>query len=160
MSDTAHEHFMRLAIAKARENLRKNLSGGPFGACIVKNGRLVASAANGVLKNDPTAHAEIKAIRRAAKKLKTFDLTGCVVYSTTEPCPMCFSAVHWAKIKTIIYGTNISDAASMGFNELKITNVRLNRLGKAKIRLVSGVLREECLKLFVDWDKLPQKQLY
>jgi len=150
---------MDLAIAKAKENL-KSLAGGPFGACIVKNGKVIAVAANKVLKCDPTAHAEMNAIRLAAKRLKTFDLTGCVVYSTTEPCPMCFSAVHWAKIKTIIYGTTISDAAAIGFNELKITNIRLNRLGKAKIRLVPGVMRPECLKLFADWDKLPQKQLY
>ena len=159
MSDIVHRPFMDLAIAKAKENL-KSLAGGPFGACIVKNGKVIAVAANKVLKCDPTAHAEMNAIRLAAKRLKTFDLTGCVVYSTTEPCPMCFSAVHWAKIKTIIYGTTISDAAAIGFNELKITNIRLNRLGKAKIRLVPGVMRPECLKLFADWDKLPQKQLY
>ncbi|MDD8016577.1 MAG: nucleoside deaminase, partial [Acidobacteriota bacterium] len=88
---------MRLALREARKNLR-TLAGGPFGACIVKDGRVVATARNTVLKNDSTAHAEVNAIRKACRKLDTFDLSGCEIYSTAEPCPMCFSAIHWARI--------------------------------------------------------------
>jgi len=91
------QEYMLLAIAKARKNF-KSLAGGPFGACIVRHGKLLSVARNTVLKEDATCHAEINAIRQASKKLKSFDLSGCVVYSTTEPCPMCFSAIHWARM--------------------------------------------------------------
>ncbi|MDD5611325.1 MAG: nucleoside deaminase, partial [Candidatus Omnitrophica bacterium] len=120
--------FMLLAVKEARKNF-KSMAGGPFGACIVKKGRLVAISRNAVLRNDATAHAEINAIRKACKKLRTYDLSGCVIYSTTEPCPMCFSAIHWARIKKIIYGTKTSDAKKAGFNELDIPDTKLAALG-------------------------------
>ena len=96
-----HEKYMWIAVCEARKNLCK-VCGGPFGACIVKGGKVIAGARNTVLKNDASCHAEINAIRLASKKLKTHDLSGCRIYSTTEPCPMCFSAIHWARIGSII----------------------------------------------------------
>lgn len=150
---------MKLAVREARKNIR-TMSGGPFGACIVKNGRVIAVARNTVLKNDATCHAEINAIRAASKKLKTYDLSGCVIYSTTEPCPMCFAAIHWARIKRIIYGTKISDAKKIGFNELSISNVRLASLGKSGIKLSSGVLLNECRELLREWSGLANRVLY
>ena len=159
MKKEEHEAYMRLAINEARKNL-KTLKGGPFGACIVKDGEVIAVAANSVLSSDATAHAEVNAIRKASKKLRTFDLSGAVCYATTEPCPMCFSALHWAKIKTIYYGTNIQDAANTGFNELGISNKRMASLSGIKVKLVAGVLRRECQRLFEEWDNLKNKTVY
>lgn len=159
MAVRLEERFMRLSIAKARENL-KTLRGGPFGACIVKNGKVLAVAHNTVLSEDATCHAEMNAIRLASKKTGSFALSGCVIYSTTEPCPLCFCAIHWARISTVIYGTSIRDADRIGFNEMKIGNRRLKNLGKSHIRLVRGYLLPECRKLFSDWYALPGKKLY
>ncbi|MFH1857036.1 MAG: nucleoside deaminase [Candidatus Omnitrophota bacterium] len=154
------EKFMRLAIKKARENIKHPDDGGPFGACIIKDGKVLASAKNTVLKKDATCHAEINAIRAAARKTGSFDLSGSVIYSTTEPCPMCFCAIHWARIGLIVFGTNINDAAKTGFNEMKISNIRLKTLGKSKIKISPGFLLKECRELFDDWCKLPNKKLY
>jgi guanine deaminase len=151
--------FMEIAIGEARKNLGIS-AGGPFGAAIVLDNRIVAAARNTVLRNDATAHAEINAIRQACRKLGTHDLSGSVMYSTTEPCPMCFSAVHWARIGTIIHGTTISDAKAVGFNELEISNERLKALGRSGIRIVGNFLRDECLALFRQWEALPGKRLY
>jgi len=150
---------MRLAIKEAEINLKK-MSGGPFAACIVKGNRILAVARNTVLKNDATSHAEINAIRKASKKLKNFDLSGCIIYSTTEPCPMCFSAIHWARISTIVYGSNISDADKIGFNELKISDFKLKGLGKCKIKIIKGLMLKECRKLMSDWNSLENKLVY
>src|SRR5690349_199264 len=118
---------MRKAIQEAFKNVRQP-SGGPFGACLVRGSRVLAVARNTVLRDqDPTCHAEINAIRLGARRLKTFDLSGCVIYSTTEPCPMCFSALHWARIDAVIYGTGIPDVHRLGFNELTIPNPTLKR---------------------------------
>jgi len=143
---------MAAAIRAASANF-KSFAGGPFGACIVKNGRIIACAGNTVLNGDATCHAEINAIRMASQKLKSYDLSGCVIYSTTEPCPMCFGAVHWARIGKIFYGTTIADAAAAGFNELKISCARLNGLGRAGIALYPGLMRKECEQLFGRWQK-------
>jgi tRNA(Arg) A34 adenosine deaminase TadA len=159
MVKNAHKKFMRLAINEARRNLSK-MAGGPFGACIVKGNKIISVARNTVLKNDASCHAEINAIRLASKKLKTHDLSGCRIYSTTEPCPMCFSAIHWARIDKIIYGNNINNAKKIGFNELCISNVSMKKLGKAKIKIVRGILRKECNKLHREWASLSNKQLY
>ena len=151
--------FMLLAVKEAAKNLKK-MGGGPFGACIVKGNRVIAVARNSVLKNDATSHAEVNAIRLASRKLKTFDLSGCVIYSTTEPCPMCFSAIHWARIDKIIYGTSTKDAKKIGFNELEITDSRLKSLGKSRVKLVPGYMRKECLELLNKFNGLPNKKLY
>ncbi len=151
--------FMRLAIREARRNF-KTLDGGPFGACIVKDGLVVAVARNSVLRNDATCHAEVNAVRKASRRLGTFDLSGCVIYSTTEPCPMCFSAIHWARIGTIVFGTDIADAARAGFNELRIANRELKKLGRSRVRIVEGFLRDETLALFEEWIELPGHRNY
>ncbi|MCU0244098.1 MAG: nucleoside deaminase [Acidobacteria bacterium] len=151
--------FMRRAIREARRNLIRP-DGGPFGACVVKDGRVVAAARNTVLTGDPTAHAEVNAIRRAAKKLGTFDLSGCEIYSTTEPCPMCFGAIHWARVGQVFYGTAIRDAARAGFHELAISNARMKELGRSRVVLVPGFLRDECLALFEAWAELPGRRSY
>jgi len=153
------QKYMHLAIQEARKNFQ-TLDGGPFGACIVRGNKVAAVARNTVLKNDATCHAEINAIRIASKKMKTFDLSDCVIYSTTEPCPMCFSAIHWARIKKIVYGTTTADAAKIGFNELRITDKELKRLGKSRVKIYRSKLVSECKKLFSDWQKFPRKQLY
>lgn len=159
MKEKIEKKYMLLAIKKARENLKK-MNGGPFGACIVRKGRILAVANNTVLKQDATCHAEINAIRLASKKINNFDLSGSVIYSTTEPCPMCFCAIHWARIDLVIYGTGIKDATKIGFNEMKIGNARLKKLGKCKVRIVPRFLLNECRRLFKDWQALPGKKLY
>ncbi|MBI4982828.1 MAG: nucleoside deaminase [Candidatus Omnitrophica bacterium] len=150
---------MELAISEAKKNL-KSMHGGPFGACIVKDDKVIALAHNTVLKNDATCHAEINAIRIASKKIKSFDLTGCIIYSTTEPCPMCFSAIHWARIDTIVFGTTIQDAQRIGFNELKISSAMLKLLGKSKVKLAKSKLLKECRQLFSGWNVLPERKIY
>lgn len=133
----------------------------PFGAVIVKNGRVIACAHNAVWKNrDITAHAEMLAIRRACKKMKTIDLSGCVLYSTCEPCPMCFSAIHWAKIAKIVYGIKIRDAHQAGFNELSLSCAKLKQLGKSPVRLMSGFLRNENLEIFRQWLNKKNRRTY
>src|SRR5512137_732278 len=145
---------MRRALAEARRNLRR-ADGGPFGACILRGGRVIAAARNTVLARcDPTCHAEVNAIRLAARRLGTHDLAGCTICSTTEPCPMCFSAIHWAGIDRIVYGSRIADAARLGFRELKVSNRTLRRLGGGTVQLVGGLLREECLDLLRAWEGL------
>lgn len=146
------EEFMEKAIRKTRQGMKKGNS--PFGACVVKNGEVVALAHNTVLeKHDPTNHAEINAIRLACRKLGTHDLAGCAIYSTTEPCPMCFSAIHWAGIGAIVYGTNISDVKKLGFSELTISNEEMKKKGRAKIKIKKDFMRKECLELLKDWKK-------
>ena len=151
--------FMAQAIREARKNLSRP-DGGPFGACIVKDGRVVAVARNTVLRDDATCHAEVNAIRKASKKLGTHDLSGCEIYSTTEPCPMCFGAIHWARIGAIYHGTDIRDATRAGFHELRVSNARMKALGRSRVRLVPGFMRVECLDLFAAWAALPSKTLY
>jgi len=112
--------FMKTAFDEAREGMRSG-KGGPFGAVIVKNGTILSSACNQVLaSNDPTAHAEITAIRNACQKLHTYDLSGCILYATGEPCPMCLSAIIWAKIQTVYYASSASEAEKIGFRDSMI----------------------------------------
>ena len=114
--------FMNQAITMAEYTSNRNM-GGPFGACVVKDGKVVAVASNSVLiDNDPTAHAEVNAIREACRRLKTYDLSGCELYATGYPCPMCLSAIMWANIKTVYYGTDLNDAEAIGFRDDFIYN--------------------------------------
>ena len=160
MSRQEKEKYMRLAINEARKNL-KSLNGGPFGACVVKSDKVIAVAGNTVLScNDPTCHAEVNAIRKASRKLKDYYLSGCQIYSTTEPCPMCFSAIHWAKLDAVYFGTSIDDVKKLGFDELKISCRQMKSRGKSRVKIISGFLAEECAKLLCDWDKLEKKQVY
>lgn len=112
-----HEKYMQAAIAEAEKNLLTN-DGGPFGAVIVKDGKIIARGHNEVLKNnDPTCHAEIQTIRAACEALGTFDLSGCELYTSCYPCPMCLSATIWANIKKVYYGNTAKDAAEIGFRD-------------------------------------------
>ena len=125
MKPVLQKKGMKLAIRSVRQGIGRS-EGGPFGAVIVRGGQAIAVAHNTVLKDrDATCHAEVNAIRIASRKLKRFDLSDCIIYSTTEPCPMCFSAIHWARIKKIVYGTTTADAARIGFNELRIADALL-----------------------------------
>ncbi len=145
-----NEQFMKLAIEKTKEGILAGQS--PFGAIIVKEGKVVASAHNRVWKTcDPTAHAEVNAIREAAKKLDTIDLSGTVMYTTCEPCPMCLSAIHWAKIDVVYFGATITDAADAGFKELEFPAKELAKLGKSPLKVEDGLCREECAALFPLW---------
>ena len=109
--------FMRRAIALSRQNL-ETMAGGPFGSVVVKDGQIVGEGRNDVLAtNDPTAHAEIVAIRDAARRLGTFDLTGCEIYTSCEPCPMCLAAIYWARLDRIYYACSRQDAAHAGFDD-------------------------------------------
>ena len=153
------KEIMTLAIQKARQGVKTGQT--PFGACIVKNGKVIACAHNKVWKTtDITAHAEIVAIRQACKKLKTIDLSGCIIYSTCEPCPMCFSACHWAKISEIVYGTRISDAKEYGFNELSISNTAMKSKGRSPVKITRNFMRKENIKLFEEFSKNKNKRLY
>ncbi len=150
---------MKSAIAAIWEGARKGNS--PFGAAIVKNGKLVAVAHNTVLaSHDPTAHAEVNALRKAAKKLRTHDLGGCVVYSTCEPCPMCFAAIHWANCDGIVYGAGIADAKRCGFRELEISNLKMKALGKAKLFVKPGLMRKECVAAMSEWKRRKNRKTY
>ena len=156
---TADEKFMRMAIAKALEGVRGGQS--PFGACIVKDGKVVSCSHNIVWKTtDITAHAEVTAIREACRVLKAIDLLGAVLYSTCEPCPMCFSAIHWAKISKVFFGTCIEDAKALGFGELTIANETMKALGKSPVALAGDFLREESLEVFRLWSGQKNRRVY
>ena len=149
--------YMSQALEEAKRGL-ENHEGGPFGAVIVKDGKIISSSHNTVLKScDPTAHGEINAIREASKILKTHDLSGCVLYTTAQPCPMCLSAIIWANIKDVYYGTNLLDAEKIGFRDdfiyeyLKGNNNDLINL--------TNIEHDECLELFKEYSK-NNKEIY
>jgi len=147
-----HEDWMRQAVEAARLGIDDGQS--PFGACIVRDGKAVACAHNVVwAQTDITAHAEIHAIRLACRRLGTIDLRGCVIYSTCEPCPMCFSAIHWSGIAEIFYGAAIADAKAAGFHELEISNRQMKEMGQSPVMATGGILARECRGLFDDWRK-------
>lgn len=143
--------IMELGIEEARKTMNEGF-GGPFGAVIVdSNNNVIAVASNTVLKdNDPTAHAEINAIRKACKKLNTHDLTGYKIYATGYPCPMCLSAIIWSNIKEVYYGTNLNDAEKIGFRDQKIYDF----INKKDLTLlnIEQIKHDECLKLFLEYD--------
>jgi tRNA(Arg) A34 adenosine deaminase TadA len=146
----SEQDYMRLAIRKAQESIAAGQS--PFGAVIVQNGEVVAATHNTVWRDcNPTAHAEVNCIRAAASALKTIFLHGCTMYSTTEPCPMCLAAIHWAKIDRVVFGATIADAAAAGFGELHVDAKVLAEMGRSPLRVESGLLREECAALFARW---------
>jgi len=143
--------FMKIAIDEALSGMEGN-DGGPFGAVIVLNGEIISSAHNEVVKtNDPTAHAEVTAIRKASSLLGRFDLSDCVIYSSCEPCPMCFAAIHWAKIKTLYYGSTRKDAANIDFDDQYIYDV-ISGVAKELQVEVLQVDREESLEPFKKWE--------
>jgi tRNA(Arg) A34 adenosine deaminase TadA len=153
------EHWMRLAIETSRRGIEAGQS--PFGAVIVKGDELVVAAHNVVwLETDATAHAEVNAIRLACRKLGTIDLRGCRIYSTTEPCPMCFAACHWAKLDQIYFGTSIPDANASGFSELFISNQQMKDQGRSPIGITPNVLRDEAAELFRLWQAKAGRKVY
>lgn len=154
--DSQHETFMRMAIKLSTQNVLQSL-GGPFGAVIVKDGKVIAKSANKVISsNDPTAHAEVATIRLACKKLKTFDLSGCIVYTSCEPCPMCLGALYWARVDTIYYGNTKADAAAINFDDRFIYKELEKTLDQRKLP-IKQLLREEAQKAFILWKELGMK---
>jgi tRNA(Arg) A34 adenosine deaminase TadA len=141
--------FMREAIKLSIENQQNG--GGPFGAVIVKDGKIIAASSNSVtLDNDPTAHAEINAIRKASKILNSFDLSGCDIYTSCEPCPMCLGAIYWAHIDTIYYGNTREDAKNIGFDDDFIYDEIGLKPDKRKVKAIP-VLHSEALLSFEMW---------
>jgi tRNA(Arg) A34 adenosine deaminase TadA len=153
------EAFLRRAIEVCRAGIDAGQS--PFGAVIVRGGAVVASAHNTVWRDgDPTAHAEVNAIRAAASALKSPDLGGCTLYSTCEPCPMCLGASHWAKLDRVVFGAAIADATAAGFAELRVAAATLAELGRSPLRVEGGLLREECADLFRVWKEAGLSDTY
>jgi guanine deaminase len=156
---TSAETLMRLAIDAARQGVAKGQS--PFGCAISLNGKVIAAAHNVVLlTTDCTAHAEISALREACRAVGDVHLTGALVATTCEPCPMCMAALHWARVETVYYGATIADAAAGGFNELHLPAAEVLRIGRSDVRLVPGVLSEECRALFAEWSHTPGARSY
>lgn len=154
-----HEKWMRIAIAAASRGVAAGQS--PFGAVVVRGAELIADGHNEVWRRgEPTAHAEIVTIQNAARALHTIDLSGCVMYSTCEPCPMCAAAIHWARLDAICYGATIADAARAGFNELRVSIRELYERGRSGTRIVEGVLPTECAALFDQWLARPDHRGY
>lgn len=143
---------MRLAIALSHQNVAEGL-GGPFGAVIVKDGEIIAKSANTVTTtNDPTAHAEVATIRLACTKLNTFNLEGCVIYTSCEPCPMCLGAIYWARLDKMYYGNTKKDAANIGFDDAFIYEELDLKPENRKLKS-EQILADEAIKPFNLWEK-------
>jgi guanine deaminase len=151
--------FMQQAIALAVENVTSG-RGGPFGAVVVKDGKVIATGVNRVTAtNDPTAHAEVTAIRNACAALAAFQLEGCEVYTSCEPCPMCLAAIYWARCGAIYYGNTAADAAKVGFDDAFLYNEMKKPLGERKIPIVR-MLPDEAWVSFAAWRDAATKVLY
>lgn len=152
MEVSQHNKFMERALQIARENVGKG--GGPFGAVIVKEGELISEAGNRVaFTNDPTAHAEISAIRAATEKTGSFDLSGCIIYSSCEPCLMCLSAIYWARIKKVFYSNSAQEAAEAGFDDLHLCQEIAKDAGEREI-IMNRIVLPDAGKAFEDWKSL------
>ena len=155
--------YMKIADDLAKDNLKTN-AGGPFGACVVKDGKIIGKGSNHVLQNnDPTAHAEVMAIRDACKNIGSYDLSDCEIYTSCYPCPMCLSAIIWANIKTVYYGNTKEDAERIGFrddfiydfiNDLKNNGHDLNILD------LKSIDHEETIKVFEEYQKDNTNEIY
>ena len=155
--------FMDIADELAKDNLKTNV-GGPFGACVVKDGKIIGKGSNHVLeRNDPTAHAEVMAIRDACKNINSYDLSNCEIYTSCYPCPMCLSAIIWANIKKVYYGNNKEDAADIGFRDDfiydYITNLSNGKQDKNILELLE-LDREDTIKTFEDFKNKSDKTIY
>lgn len=152
MSTTPDDtRFMQLALDRCRRGVERGQS--PFGAVIVAaDGSVLAAEHNAVrLTTDATAHAEVNAIRVACRTAEDIHLPGSTIYTTTEPCPMCFTAIHWARIRRIVYGASVQDAKSFGFHELQISNDQMKTIGVAEVEITPHFMRDEALALFELW---------
>jgi len=153
-----HNKFMLRAIELSKQSVKNG--GGPFGAVIVKDGEIIAEASNSVTQtNDPTAHAEVNAIRKASEKLNSFDLSGTTIYSSCEPCPMCLSAIYWARIDKLFFANTRNDAAKIGFDDEFLYNEINLPIDKRSIP-TKQMLREEALFVFKLWEEKEDKIEY
>ena len=153
-----NNEFMKRAIELSVESVNKG--GGPFGSVVVKDNKIIAEGSNKVTPtNDPTAHGEIVAIREACKKINTFTLGGCELYSSCEPCPMCLSAIYWARIDKIYYANTREDARKIDFDDSLIYTELQKSIDKRKIPMIQ-ILRNKALKAFELWDKKKDKVKY
>ena len=154
-----NKKFMREAIRLSITMMRRGV-GGPFGAVVVKGNRIVGCGCNQVTSsNDPTAHAEIVAIRDACRRLKTFQLDECDLYTSCEPCPMCLSAMYWARLRSVFYGNTRKDAARIAFDDDFIYREVALPIRKRKL-IMKQLLRKEALKAFVEWEEKADKVRY
>lgn len=151
--------YMEVAKLLSDDNLKTNV-GGPFGACIVKDGKIIGKGSNHVISNnDPTAHAEVMAIRDACKNISSYDLSGCELYTTCYPCPMCLSAIIWSNIKKVYYGNTASDADKIGFRDEFIYDyIRSNK--DSNILELKCIDREETIKTFREYQEKEDKTIY
>ena len=151
--------YMKVAKELSDDNLRTN-AGGPFGACVVKDGKIIGKGSNNVLStNDPTAHAEIMAIRDACKNIESYDLSDCILYTSCYPCPMCLSAIIWSKIKNVYYGNTKEDAASIGFRDDDIYTF-IKDMNSNPLLKLECIDREETIKTFRDFMNKEDKTIY
>lgn len=150
---------MAHAITLASQNIQAAL-GGPFGAVVVKDGRVIGEGTNSVTStNDPTAHAEVTAIRAACAALQTFQLDGCDIYTTCEPCPMCFGAIYWARIRHVYYACVAADAAAAGFSDQHIYREIARRVDERDVQFTQ-LMRDEALACFQEWNQMANRIVY
>ncbi len=150
--------FMREAIALSLDNIEHD--GGPFGAVIVKDGEIIARGANRVTASvDPTAHAEVNAIREAARVLGTFDLSGCEIYTSCEPCPMCLGAIYWARLDKVYYGNTQADAKAVGFDDSFIYDELALPMEERRLKM-TPMMRDEAIETFKRWENKSDKIEY
>jgi|SRR5579862_6506322 len=158
-SQQMKDAFMARAIQLSIENVESG-RGGPFGAVVVKDGAIIGEAANQVTSTgDPTAHAEVVAIRAACKKLGAFDLEGCEIYTSCEPCPMCLGAIYWARLSRVYFANLVADASEIGFDDSLIYHEMAQPHSKRKIPMIP-MMREQALEAFRAWEKKPDKIKY
>jgi len=158
MSELNNHKFMREAIQLSMDNIKKG--GGPFAAVIVRDGEIIAAAANSVtINNDPTAHAEVNAIRMACKKLNSYYLSDCTIYTSCEPCPMCLGAIYWAHLGKVYYGNNKTDAGNIGFDDSFIYDELGKPIGRRDVEFIQ-LLPEEAIKAFEEWENKADKTEY
>lgn len=158
MNDLDREFMMR-AIELARAGMAAN-AGGPFGAVVVKDGEVIGEGNNRVTStNDPTAHAEINAIRQACEKLQSFQLDGCTIYTSCEPCPMCLGAIYWARPERVVYACTRQDAAEIGFDDDFIYR-ELDKPVAGRTLALVNMMRADALEVFAEWSAKPDKIEY
>lgn len=159
MKNMTTNHFMKRAITLSCKNVAK-VHGGPFGSVIVRKDKIIAEGTNQVThKKDPTAHAEIVAIRKACQKLGKFSLEDCILYTSCEPCPLCLSAIYWARIKTVYFANTQKDAQKIGFDDEWIYQELAKPIAKRKIKMTS-LMRDEAQSAFEAWEKAEKKTRY
>ena len=157
--ENKHNSYMQRAIDLAENAMEKGY-GGPFGAVVVKDGKIIGEGYNTVLRsNDPTAHAEVLAIRDACRNLETFELKDCTIYTSCEPCPMCLGAIYWARLKKVVYAAKKEDAAQISFDDDNFYGEMAKNMEDRQIDF-EELMREKALPLFSKWNQKPDKTAY